>query len=240
MIVYIKTKEEIEGFIEAGKVAGKILKKLINSVDVGITTNNLDEIARDEFKKHNAVPTFLNYQDYPATICASVNNVLVHGIPNDKPLKENDIISIDVGATIDGFIGDTAETTQIGNNKENQKLILECRKALAKSIKVARQGNKLSKIAEIVSNTNYGIPEEYGGHGINRNELHADPYIPNIPDYENDIRLRKGMVIAIEPMFINGSNSIKSSGWDIIATANTAHCEHTILVTEKEPIILTR
>lgn len=240
MIVYIKSKEEVDGFIEAGKIAGKILKKLIESVEIGITTLNLDEISREEFKKHNAIPTFLGHENYPATICASVNNCLVHGIPNKRKLKDGDLITIDVGATIDGCIGDTAETIGVGNFTINQELISKCREALTSAIDVAKSGNKLSRIAEVISKTSkFSIPKEYGGHGINRNQLHADPYVSNIPDYENDILLRKGMIIAIEPMFIDGSDIVYSKGWDIVATGKTAHCEHTILIDE-EPVILTK
>jgi len=242
MIVYLKTKEEIEGFKEAGKIAGLILKKLLDNVDVGITTKELDEIAREECKKNNVVPTFLNYRGFPAAICASVNNTLVHGIPTDIPLKPKDIISIDLGVTLDGFIGDTAYTKSVSNIHND--IIDACRNSLYSAIKKARSGNKLSIISKEVykCKKSYSIPEEYGGHGIDRYNLHSEPFVPNIPDYYYDLKLRPDMIFAIEPMLINGSSNLRiaDNKWDIIAENITAHFEHTILITEDEPLILTR
>lgn len=244
MIVYIKSKEEIKGFQEAGKIAGIILNTLLENVEVGITTIELDNIARNECKKHNVIPTFLDYQGYPAAICASVNKTLVHGIPTNVPLLRGDIVSLDVGVTLDGFIGDTAETIEVGTKNPNN-LITSCTSALYLAIKKARAGNKLSDISYVIQKSaqqgGYSIPTEYGGHGIDRNILHSDPFVSNIPDYDEDLVLKPGMVFAIEPMFIMGSSKVKVSGngWDIVADGNTSHCEHTILVTEGDAIILT-
>lgn len=246
MLVFIKSQNEIEGFKEAGKIAGIILSKLLSNVDVGITTKELDSIAREECKKHNVTPTFLNYHGFPAAICASVNKTLVHGVPTDTPLKKHDIISIDVGATLDGFIGDTAETIEVGGTSpKNEVLITSCRNSLYMAIKKARAGNRLSEVSEIIQKiakrNKYSVPTEYGGHGIDRHILHSDPFVANIPDYGEDLRLRPGMVFAIEPMFISGKNKLEiaSNEWDIVANSNTAHCEHTVLVTDGDPLILT-
>jgi len=245
MLVYIKSKEEIEGFKEAGRIAGKILGKLLKSIDGGITTKFLDDMARDECDKHNVEPTFLNYQGFPAAICASVNKTLVHGIPTDIPFELHDVVSIDIGVTIDGFIGDTADTVEVGSSHHNDTMITCCNNSLYMGIEKARAGNKLSDVSKEIykyaKRNKYSLPEEYGGHGIDRNILHSDPFVPNIPDYESEIRLRPGMVFAIEPMFIFGSNKVKvaDNGWDIVADGNSAHCEHTILVTDDYPLILT-
>jgi methionyl aminopeptidase len=240
MIIYVKSQEEIEGFKEAGRIAGNILKKLISNIKIGVTTKQLDELAREECKKHNVIPTFLDYRDFPAAICASVNNVLVHGFPNDNPIKDGDIVSIDFGATLDGFIGDTADTKVMSS--DDNMLVLNCAELLYSGISKARAGNKLSDISKaIYNNAKYSIPTEFGGHGIDRNTLHSDPFVPNIPDDEEDCHLQPGMIFAIEPMLIDGPDKIKvaDNGWDIVAEGNTAHCEHTILITEDEPFILT-
>lgn len=242
MIIYIKSKEEIEGFKEAGKIAGTILNKLIEAVDVGVTTNDLDDLARQECSKNNVVPTFLNYRGFPGAICASTNNVLVHGIPNNDLLQKGDIISIDMGVTLDGFIGDTARTTVVAGQLDINDL---CRNILDKSLEKARAGNKLSDISlETFENRGtFSVPYQYGGHGINRFQLHADPFVANIPDYEDDLDLRPGIIIAVEPMLIDGSaTQLKTAenGWDVVAPGITAHYEHTILITEDDPCILTR
>lgn len=246
MLVYIKSQEEIEGFKEAGRITGKILNTLLENVDVGITTNKLDQIARTECERYKVIPTFLDYQGFPAAICSSVNNTLVHGIPTDVPLKRHDAISIDMGVTLDGFIGDTAETIQVGSpSQDYDNLITACRNSLFFAIQKARAGNKLSEVSaeiqKVAKRNKYSVPIEYGGHGIDRNILHSDPFVPNTPDYENDVILRPGMVFAIEPMFIMGNAKLKiaGNGWDIVAEYGTAHCEHTILVTDSDPLILT-
>lgn len=246
MLVYIKSKEEIEGFKEAGRIAGKILGKLLNTIDGGVTTRLLDEMAREECDKRNVTPTFLDYRGFPAAICASVNKTLVHGIPTDTPLKQYDVVSIDIGVTLDGFIGDTADTVEVGGmSPKNDALITSCRNSLYLAIRKARAGNRLSEVsAEIqrhAKRNKYSLPTEYGGHGIDRNTLHADPFVPNIPDYDDDLRLRPGMIFAVEPMFIIGGPKLEiaENGWDIVAKCDTAHCEHTILVTDGDPLILT-
>lgn len=241
MIVYIKSKEEIEGFKNAGRITGQILKELLNSVKVGITTKYLDDLAKKLCKKYDVIPTFLNYNGFPSAICSSVNNTLVHGIPNDKLLQKDDIITIDFGATKDGFIGDTAETISIGKHYE---IIDYCRNSLINGIKMAKEGNKLSDISlEISKNSGkYKIPTVYGGHGISRYKLHDHPFVPNIVNYINDITLKNGMVIAIEPMLIDSISNfttVLDDKWSVVCSGLTAHCEHTILINNDNPIILT-
>ena len=245
MIIYLKTQQEMEGFREAGKIAGEVLSILTSLALPGITTSELNKIAIDECNKRNVKPTFLGFNGFPAAICTSINHILVHGIPNDEyKLQEGDNITIDVGITKDGFIGDTADTIIVG--KETNDLVNSCRLALRNAIYKAKAGNKLMDIAAVISEIakfKFSIPPEYGGHGINRNELHADPFVPNILSLRSDFSLRPGMIFAIEPMFIENENSktsVLSDGWSVLAQGMCAHCEHTILITENEPEILTR
>lgn len=244
MLVYIKSKEEIKGFEEAGRITGKILDTLLNKTKIGISTKELDDIAREECEKYKVKPAFLNYQGFPAAICASTNNILVHGIPNNIPLKHDDIISIDMGVSMDGFIGDTAVTIDLSGT--NKKLLSCCEKALYLGISQAKPGNKLSQISKTIykhiKKNNFSTPIEYGGHGIDRDVLHSDPFVPNVPDYEEDLTLRAGIIFAIEPMVIDGKShlQIADSGWDIIADGMTAHFEHTVLITDTGCKILTR
>ena len=250
MIIFLKTEEEIEGFRKAGLFAGQVLKKVLDSVEVGVTTKYLDELARKECEVLQVKPVFLGHEGYPAVICASNNFTLVHGLPNDEKLKAGDVLSIDVGVEVDGFIGDTADTIIVGEsfqetNKHN--LLRACRLALQKAILEAKDGNKLSNISAQIYKTakenNYSVPVEYGGHGINRYAMHADPFISNIPYENEDITLKYGMIIAIEPMFINGNNpktSVGKDGWGVIVSDLSAHCEHTVLVGQKSGVVLTQ
>lgn len=262
MIVYLKSKEEIEGFKEVGIISGKILQSILKEIKPGITTKYLDDVAREECNKYNVIPTFLNYGGFPAAICTSVNDILVHGIPDDYILKENDVISIDFGATKDGFIGDTAETVGICENKEmvllyecdppmketiELDIIKDCRFCLDYCIKsCCIAGKKLSDISDFIfkfaKNRGYSVPKDYGGHGIDRYKLHSHPYIPCHTENIQDLTLRAGMVLAIEPMFIKGKGTTKvlEDKWTVKTDGISVHCEHTILITEDKPIILTR
>jgi len=243
--IYLKTEEEIEGFERAGLAAREILKKLLEIARAGdCTPLDLDAIAREETQKLGAVPAFLGYRGFPAAICVSRGNVMVHGIPNDIPFEKGEMVSIDFGLDIDGFIGDTADTVVVQGAANKQ--IISCRGALLYSRKLAKEGNKLSdisaKINHIAQKFGFLTPDEYGGHGIDRHNMHATPFIPNKPDFENDFTLRAGMILAIEPMFIDApSNKVKiaTDGWAVMAGGLTAHCEHTILVGDYEGIPLT-
>jgi methionyl aminopeptidase len=246
MIIYIKKKEDIELFKKVGEWTAEILSKLLEEAKEGVTTRDLDLIARNECERLGVVPVFLNYRGFPAAICASVNEILVHGTPNDKELKNGDILSIDIGTDRLGYIGDTAESIVIGGGQSD--IVDKCRLALNKGMDKAIAGNRLSDIAEAIQKigkkAKYSIALGYGGHGIDRYVLHADPFVSNIPDEsENDIKLRPGMIIAIEPMLIDSKSGetrvSKADGWSVIAGGMAAHCEHTILITDKEPLILT-
>ncbi|MFA5048772.1 MAG: type I methionyl aminopeptidase [Patescibacteria group bacterium] len=253
MIIDLKSDEEIEGFKKAGFETGRILNLLIYNAQVGWTGLDLDKIAREECEKIGAKPVFLNYRGFPAAICISKNITLVHGIPNEEPFKHGDLVSIDFGLSLDGFIGDTAKTVIIKSKQHNESfdcysnLLSDCRFALWKGIQQAIVGNHLSNIScaieTIAKEGKFKVPREYGGHGVSRNNLHSPPFIPNYYERnEENITLRKGMVLAIEPMFIDGQNNkliVAPDGWSVIAQGNTAHFEHTILITDKEPLVLT-
>jgi methionyl aminopeptidase len=248
MIIYLKTEDEIVGFKRVGKETARILQKLLDAVEVGITTKQLDKIAKQECKTIGAKPAFLNYRGFPAAICTSVNEILVHGIPNDKPLQDGDIISIDIGVDMDGFIGDTADTVIVGSSSTIMfDMITKCREALANAISMSRADNKLidvnKAIYDIAKKNKYEVPIEYGGHGIDRGLLHTAPFVANKPVEDYNIRLRPGMIFAIEPMFIYGNDpkiSVADDKWSVRANGLTAHCEHTVLITEDNPLILTK
>lgn len=246
MIVYLKTKEEIEGFKNAGEIAGLILHELLQAAKPGVTTLELDVMARKKCKEHRVEPTFLGYKGFPSAICASNNEIIVHGCPNSKKLKEGDVLGIDIGVTLDGFIGDTAETVVVGDeeNPNAEFLVNDCRSALGNAIKAMLPGNKLSEVSEAIKNSSkdFKVVTDYGGHGIDRYKIHAAPFVPNKPDYEEeDFTLRAGMIMALEPMFVMGdpNTTVSDDGWSVVVGGKSAHCEHTVLVTENGPLVLT-
>ena len=245
MIIYMKSKEEIAAFKEVGGIASKILKELMSSAKPGVSTKVLDELAIRLCKENEVNPIFLGHQGFPAAICTSKNKVLVHGVPDDVPLKEEDLLSIDIGVERDGYIGDTAKTVCVGVDELD--IAIQCNKALMAAIDKAVAGNKLNDVAKVIvsaaKSCGYTIPMNYGGHGIDRYKLHSDPFVSNYPLHYHDLTLRVGMVFAIEPMFIySKNNSTKVSdenGWSVIANGPSAHCEHTIAITESGAIVLT-
>ena len=243
MIIYLKEKNDIEGFVKAGAIAGKILKELVENIKIGTTTKEINEVAFQKCKENNGEPTFLNYKGFPFSICASKNKTMVHGFPDSLPLQPDDILSIDFGFTLNGYIGDVATTIAFKDNC----LISSCKLALDLAIKNCYAGQKLNDIGKIVEDTatknKFLVPLNYGGHGIDKNKLHSAPFIPNFYNFKNDITLYPGMVLAVEPMFIESkSNNTKilSDGWSVVAEGNTSHFEHTILITDGEPVVLTK
>ncbi|HEY9790603.1 MAG TPA: type I methionyl aminopeptidase [Candidatus Obscuribacterales bacterium] len=245
---------DIDLFRKAGKIAGQVLEELMNMVTPGITTWELDVAAEKLIRDAGAVPTFKGYRGFPATICASVNEEVVHGIPSKhKVLKEGDIISMDIGATVtrdkgQNFIGDTAVTVAVGKiSPRLEKLLEDTKAALYRGMEVARSGVTLDEIGgpmeDIAKANNYGIVREYGGHGIGYS-YHEDPIILN---YRNGSRtkLKAGMVVALEPMFNLGGDRVrlKPDNWTVVTTdyKPSAHFEHSLLIMEgQSPEILTR
>ncbi len=247
--VQIKTPEQIELMRIAGKVVADTLETLRISVTPGITTGELDLIARDCIYGAGATPSFLGYYGFPAVICTSINEVVVHGIPGDKVVNEGDLISIDCGAIVDGWHGDAAITVIASTNLQPgiQKLSDVTRASLDAGIKATVAGNRLGDIgsaieAVIRSAGNYGIVEDYVGHGIGT-EMHMYPPVPNYGKAGEGIELKVGMVLALEPMVTIGSPEVVTlaDDWTVVTTDGNwaAHWEHTVAITESGPQILT-
>lgn len=240
-MIEIKSEKEIELIKRASVIVAKTLKVLKESIRPGISTYELDEIAFKTIKSENAKPAFLGYRGYPATTCISVNEEVIHGIPDRKKiLKEGDIVSIDVGAIYEGFYGDAAITVPVGNiKKEHQKLIDVTRKALEIALSVVRNGVFLGDVSfaiqEFVESNGMNVVRDFTGHGIGRN-LHEEPSIPNFGKKGTGPMLRTGMTLAIEPMVCLGESKVRflKDGWTVVTEdgSYSAHFEHTICVTD--------
>lgn len=255
-MVTIKSKQEIEKMREACRVAALAQKAVKEAIKPGISTWELDKIAENEMRKNGAIPAEKGYPsgvkgvpNFPGSICASVNDEVIHGIPSKKViLKEGDIVSIDLVAYKDGFNGDCARTYTVGKiDKESQKLIEITKQSFYEGIKYAKKGNRLGDvchaIGEFVEKNGFNVVKEFQGHGIGR-QMHEDPGIPNYGRAGRGIRLEPGMTLAIEPMVMAGSDEILEldDGWTIVTEdgKRAAHYENTILITENEPEILTK
>ena len=255
-MVTIKSKQEIEKMREACKIADLAQRAVEKAIKPGVSTWELDKIAEKEMRKYGAIPAEKGYPsgvkgvpDFPGSICASVNDEVIHGIPSKKViLREGDIISIDLVAYKDGFNGDCARTYAVGKiDKASQKLIEVTKQAFFEGIKYAKKGNRIGDVShaigEFVEKNGFNVVKEFQGHGIGR-QMHEDPGIPNYGKQGRGIRLEPGMTLAIEPMVMAGSDEILEleDGWTIITEdgQRAAHYENTILITENEPEILTK
>jgi methionyl aminopeptidase len=247
--IQIKTPGQIATMREAGLVVSHTLDVLTDAVEPGITTADLDAIAEREIRGAGAVPSFKGYHGYPATICTSVNDQIVHGIPSATTrLAAGDLISIDCGAIVDGWHGDAARTVGVGPiADELADLLRACERALWDGLAQARPGNRLSDISHAVeasvrSSGRYGIVREYVGHGIGT-EMHMDPPVPNYGRPGQGPVLVEGMALAIEPMLILGrpQTRLLDDGWTVVSADGgwSAHFEHTVAITESEPWVLT-
>ncbi len=246
--ITIKTAQELDAMRHAGSIVGSTLTLLKRSVEPGITTRELDSIAYKNILGHGAKPAFKGYHGFPGTICASVNEEIVHGIPGKRALKEGDIIKMDVGAIIEGFIGDAAVSVAVGEvSDEAIDLMDATRQCLEKGIEAARPGNRLGDIGSAVQTLGeargYGVVREFVGHGIGR-FLHEDPQVPNYGQPGRGQLLRAGMCIAIEPMLNIGDwrTRVLDDEWTVVTADGllSAHFEHTIAITEEGPEILTK
>ena len=252
-MILIKSSKEIEYMRESGRIVGLALNEIEKAIRPGITTHELDKIANDVLKHEGAIPSFKGQEGfegsdpYPATICASVNNQVIHGIPDSYALKEGDIISIDMGAVKNGYHGDAARTFAVGNiSKEAQKLIDVTRESFFNGIKFAKVGNRVSDIShavqEYVESFGFSVVRDFVGHGVGK-ELHEEPEVPNFGKPGHGPRLEKGMVIAVEPMVNTGKYDIDilNNGWTVVTKDGSlsAHYENTIVITDGEPEILT-
>ena len=243
-----KSAAEIEAMKEAGRISAKVLREVGALVKPGVSTLELDEFAEALIRLEGGIPAFKGYGGFPGSICASVNEQIVHGIPSSKVvLKAGDIVSIDTGAIVDGWVGDNAWTYAVGSISPEKKRLLEVtEKCMWAGIEAARPGNRLGDIGYAVQSVaeaaGYGVVREYVGHGIGRN-MHEDPNVPNFGRRHCGIKLEEGMVIAIEPMINMGTHKTRqmSDGW-LVCTRDgkpSAHFEKTVAITGDGPVILT-
>lgn len=248
MAVSIKSEREIELMRQAGKILAKVHEELGKAIVPGISTLEIDRLGEKLIRGYDCIPSFLNYHGYPASICVSVNEEVVHGIPNKKRiLKEGDIVSLDAGVIYKGYHSDAARTHFVGQvSPEIKKLVEETRNSFFAGIKMAKAGNYLHDISnaidDYISRFGYGIVRDLVGHGIGT-QLHEDPQIPNFRQKRRGIRLRPGMTLAIEPMINMGRADVEwlDDDWTVVAEDGlpSAHYENTILITNGEPEILT-
>ena len=246
-MITIKNASQIAKMREAGALLHEVLEQLKGKIEPGITTKELDRYAEKLIRGYGAVPSFLNYEGYPASICASVDSQVVHGIPNESTvLREGQIISIDSGLILDGWQSDSAFTVGVGAiSEENRKLIEVTEESFYKGVRKAINGNHLGDIGSAIQtyaeSFGYGVIRDLSGHGIGR-EMHEDPSIPNFGAPGHGVRLRRGMTICIEPMITAGSYNVKTlrDGWTVVTTDGSlcSHYEHTILITDGEPELL--
>lgn len=248
-MIILKTAEEIEKIRTAGRYAMGILLHLGKMIKVGVKTIELETECEDRIRKSgNIKPAFKGYNGYPFCLCVSVNDEVVHGMPGNRFLKDGDIVSIDFGTVYDGYYGDAALTYSVGDiNKKTEKLLSVTEESLYEGIGEAKEGNRLHDISNAiqacVEKAGFSVVREFVGHGIGRS-LHEEPQIPNYGEKGTGIRLKKGMVFAIEPMVNMGKSDvmIKENGWTAITKDGSlsAHFEHTIAITENGAEILSR
>ncbi len=247
-MITIRTPEEIEKIALASKLTADTLSLLERTVRPGISTLELDRIAEEYIRSHGGIPSCKGYEGYPASLCTSVNDMVVHGIPSAKKiLRKGDIISIDLVVELNGYMGDSAITIPVGHtNKKNLQLIQVTEQALFAGIKQAVPGNHIGDIGHAVEKTvapyGYGVLREYVGHGIGT-DMHEDPEVPNYGTPGHGPRLEEGMVICIEPMITMGSPEILTlrDGWGVVTADGkpAAHIEHTVAITKDGPKVLT-
>jgi len=243
----VKTPEQVATMRRAGRIVAEMLDACQAAARPGITTADLDKVAREVLARRKAKSNFLNYHGYPAVICTSPNNVIVHGIPGDYRLRDGDIISIDCGAIVDGWHGDAARTIGVGDiSEEARKLIRVTEESLWAGIQHVRDGARLTDIGHAVQTVaegaGFSVVREYVGHGIGR-AMHEEPQVPNYGEPGRGMKLRVGHVLAVEPMVNLGSpeTQLNDDGWTVITADGmlSAHFEHSIAVTEDGPEVLT-
>jgi len=247
-MIIIKSKDEIERMAEACQIVAETLLALRDMAEVGITTKELDRAAEDFIIKKRGTPAFKGYRGYPASICASINEEVIHGIPSQRRLKEGDIVGIDLGVFYNGFYGDAAITVAIGRvSPIAERLMRVTESALYKGIEKAVEGARVSDISNSIQNCveqeGFSVVRMFTGHGIGR-ALHEEPQVPNFGPPGRGTRLREGMTLAIEPMVNAGSYDVQilSDGWTIITKDGSlsAHFEHTVAITGSGPRVLTK
>ena len=247
MPIVLKSRDEIAIMREAGRINAEVLQMLVDCLRPGLVEKELDEIVRKEFKKRSVIPAFLGYQGYPATVCVSINEEIVHGIPGDREIVDGDIVSIDLGCVRKGFVADSAVTVAVGNvSPEGRRLIEVTRESLNRGIEAARAGVRLGYIGAAIQayaeGEGFSVVREYVGHGVGR-QMHEDPQVPNYGNPDSGPVLKEGMVIAIEPMVNVGGWRTKrdSDNWTVrtLDGSLSAHFEHTIAIRDGEAEVLT-
>jgi methionyl aminopeptidase len=247
MPIIIKSDDEIAIMRQAGSIVAQTLEKLLAALRPGLVVKELDATVRREFAKHGVVPTFLGYHGYPATVCVSVNDEIVHGIPGKRVLQDGDVVSIDLGCTYKGFVADHAITAIVGTPKPRMRELVDVtREALQEGIKHLRPGNKLGEVShaigEYIEARGFGVVREYVGHGVGR-AMHEEPQVPNFGPADRGPVLKKGMVLALEPMVTVGDWRTRQldDNWTVVTADGSwaAHFEHTIAVTDGDPVVLT-
>lgn len=247
-MIVLKTNRELSIMREAGKISSRALKLAGKAVEPGVSTWEIDKIARRYIEEQGALPTFFGYGGFPASLCISVNDVVVHGIPSKSViLKEGDIVSIDVGATYEGFVGDNAWTFPCGKVSANAQALMDAtRESLFEGIAAARPGNRLGDIGSAVQRyveaRGYSVVRDFVGHGVGA-KMHEDPSVPNYGTPGRGVRLLPGMTLAIEPMINAGVKEVKTlqDGWTTVTADRklSAHFEHSVAITPDGPVILT-
>lgn len=247
MAVTIKSAREIELMREAGKILASVHDELEKAIKPGISTKDIDILGEKLIREHGCIPSFLNYEGYPASICVSVNDEVVHGIPtHDRILKEGDIVSLDAGVIYNGYHSDAARTHMVGEvSKEARQLIEVTKQSFFEGIKYATEGRHLYEISAAIGayaeSFGYGVVRDLVGHGIGRN-LHEDPQIPNFKQRRRGMKLQAGMTLAIEPMINAGGFDVVwlDDDWTVVTEDGSlsAHYENTVLITKGEPEIL--
>lgn len=246
-MIILKSEREIDLMRESGRIVARALQAVREAVKPGVTTAELDEVARKLITDCGGIPTFKGYHGYPGNICTSVNSEVVHGIPGSRCLQEGDIVSVDCGALLNGYHGDAAVTIPVGKVSDDAVRLMDItRESLYKGIEQAIVGNRLGAISAAIQRhaeaAGYGVVRDYVGHGIGRN-MHEDPPVPNLGASDKGPLLKEGMVLAIEPMINMGTYEVKvlSDEWTVVTKDGkySAHFEHTVAITQQGPRILT-
>ena len=246
-MITIKSPREIEIMRRSGKITSSVLAMLLRTARAGMTLREIDRLAEEGIRERGGVPTFKGYHGYPSSICASINEVVVHGIPGDQILRDGDILSIDIGTTFEKYVSDTAATVAIGNvSLEAQRLLRVTQESLMLGIAQMQRGNRLSDIGHAVQKHaekhGYGVVRALVGHGIGT-RMHEEPQVPNWGEAGRGLQLKTGLVLAVEPMITEGTYDVETltDGWTVVTADGklAAHFEHTIALTDDGPRILT-
>lgn len=245
-MVILKLPEEIEKARTSNRIVAEVLNKVGEKVKPGVRTKDLDKIAEEITEKRGAKPAFKGYRGYPYSLCISINEVVVHGMPSERVLEEGDILGLDFGVFFQGFFGDSAVTLPVGKISENAARLIEVtRESLYAGIEKAREGNRLGDISAavqaVVERAGYSVVRDFVGHGIGK-DLHEEPQIPNFGKKGRGIELKRGMILAIEPMVNEGKYMVQvlPDGWTVVTKDSrlSAHFEHSVAITDKGPDIL--